>query len=98
MGFHCLYRVNITKKTRVNWILMVVKYGIRSHELNGPWSPDSLHSLKRRFSVTSFPPPKPSFTLMPALCAIRKCENEPRGYLGPLKIMLFLIVVCADSA
>ena len=37
-----------------------------SQLLNAPWSDDSLQVLKRRFSVISLPPPKPSLKLMAA--------------------------------
>jgi hypothetical protein len=44
----------------------VVMYGTLSHELNGPWSPDSRTQLARRFPTISSPPPMPSLKLMPA--------------------------------
>lgn len=33
-------------------------YGALSHELNGPWSPDSRHVFSNKFSVISSPPPE----------------------------------------
>jgi hypothetical protein len=47
-------------------VLIVVKYGSRSHELKAPWSDDSRHVLKSRFAWMSEPPPNPSLKLIAA--------------------------------
>ena len=45
----------------------VVRYGILSHELKGPWSPVSRTQLNSKFPLMLFPPPKPSKKLTQAL-------------------------------